>query len=39
VSDSAGQVVIVRETVAEATRQPRAVKLTNRANRVSKPHR
>jgi hypothetical protein len=39
VSDGAGQVVSVRETVSEAKRQPRVIKVMNRANSVSKPHR
>ena len=39
VSDGAGQVVSVRETVSEAARQPRVIKVMNRANSVSKPHR
>ena len=39
VSDGAGQVVSVRETVTEPARQPRVVKVMNRANSVSKPHR
>ena len=38
VSDGAGQVVSARETVSEAARQPRVIKVMNRANSVSKPH-
>jgi hypothetical protein len=39
VSDGAGQVVSVRETVSEAAHLPRVIKVINRANRVAKPHR
>ncbi len=39
VSDRAGQVVSVRENVSGAARQPRAIKVMNRANSVWKPHR
>ena len=39
VSDGAGQVVSVRETVSGAARQPRVIKVMNRANSVSKPRR
>jgi hypothetical protein len=39
VSDGAGQVVSVGETVSEAARQPRVIKVMYRANSVAKPHR
>jgi hypothetical protein len=39
VSDGAGQVVSVGETVSEAARQPRVIMVMNRANSVAMPHR
>ena len=39
VTDGEGQVVSVRETASEAVRQPSVIKMMNRSNSVSKPHR